>query len=213
MSSDTTNQGIFNNTYYNVFNETVDPELKVEDLLEKEEARLRNKKKVIDPLYNTKLRKDGQIRSMTLRTNAYNYMILVIAVAVGMVVSLFIIKNNFPFPEWLMTILLMLIISGSIIYVLILYTDILKRDTSDFEKVDFGLLVDVDKVKANGKGDLTGVVLGDEKSVNCVGSKCCPDDSFFWGNKCNTTAESFSTRSNLSASFLSFSPKPLFTSV
>jgi len=213
----TIDHGIFNNSYYNVFNETVDPALNVESLLKQEESRLLSKKKVIDPLYRTKLRQDSQVRSMTQRKNAYNYIVLVTAVAIAVVMSLFIIKNNFPLlPEWIMNILLMLTTSGSIIYILILYADILKRDKTDFDKVDFGLLIEVDKVKESESAD-SGAVLGtddDDESNNlgkeCEGGQCCPEGSYFWGNRCNKT-ESFSNRR--SSSIQPFYERPSFTSV
>jgi hypothetical protein len=211
---------------YNVFEETIDPAGKIQTILSNEQKRLGYKKLAIDPLYNTKQRQDSQLRSITLRKNAYTYMFLVTIFSIGMVTILFIIKNNFPVPEWLMNILLMVTIGGSIVYIIILFLDILKRDTADFEKVDFGLLVEVDKVKdpatlaAEGG---TGVVLGTDPDaeaaasgvsgsadVNCVGSKCCPTGSFFWGNKCRST-ESFSTKPPSQPS--SFSQMPSFTPV
>ena len=222
-ASDPNLHGIFpdynpNTNILNVFKETVDPELKVAALLKQEETRLTNKKKAIDPVFNTKQRHDSQLKSITKRKNAYNYMVLVSVVAFAVVMALFVLKNNFPLlPEWFMNIFLMVTISGSIIYLLILYADILKRDTTDFEKVDFGLLVEVDKVKEVSEGGL-GVTLGKDESdiVDCVGSKCCPTGaSFWWGNKCNTEKEPFSTRLLLSnnSSISSFAPMPSFTPV
>lgn len=207
--------GVFPNNSYNIFQETVDPNLKVANLLTQEEARLTSKKKAIDPLYNTKQRHDAQLRSTTLRKNAYNYIIFVVVAAVSVVMALFIVKNNFPLlPEWFMNFLLVFTIGGCIIYILILYADVLKRDTADFEKVDFGLLMEVDAVKQKNKNDGgAGVVLGVEEgtaSVNCVGSKCCPAQSYFWGNKCNRTIETFSSRM---PTFTSYAPMPSFASV
>ena len=217
-------EGVFLGNY-NVFEETIDPAGKIQKILSNEENRLNYKKLAIDPLYNTKQRQDNQLRSITLRKNAYTYMFLVTIFSIGAVAILFIIKNNFPFPEWLMNILLMVTIGGSIIYIIMLFGDILRRDANDFEKIDFGLLVEVEKVKdpatlASEGG--TGVVLGtdpDEEAasgvsgsadVNCVGSKCCPTGSFFWGNKCRAT-ESFSTMPPSQPS--SFSQLPSFTPV
>ena len=221
-------EGVFA-TNYNVFEETIDPGNgtgKIQTMLSNEKKRLNYKKLAIDPLYNTKLRQDSQLRSITLRKNAYNYMFLVTIISIGVVAILFIIKNNFPVPEWLMDILLMVTIGGSIVYIIMLFGDILKRDTTDFEKVDFGLLVEVEKVKdpaAAAADGGAGVVLGvnpvsaddaggvaGSADVNCVGSKCCPDGSFFWGNKCHAT-ESFSTKPPSEPS--SFSHMPSFTPV
>jgi len=209
-----TEEGSFsNNNDYNVFQETIDPAGKVEDLLIEEEARLNNKKNVIDPLYKSKLRQDAQLRSMTLRKNAYNYMLAVIVVAVGAVASLFFLNKNIPFPESLMNILLVATIGGTIVYVFVLYADILKRDSNDFEKVDFSGLIDVDKIKNPAtmidEGG-SGVVLG----VHCEGRKCCPEGHFFWNNMCKTQQESFLTMiPKDDSSILSFSPIPLFTPV
>jgi hypothetical protein len=201
------------NNAYNVHSDIVDPGTKINDLLVLEQSRLLRKQTAIKPLYDTKQRQDAQLRSMTLRKNAYNYMILVSAVAIGVITALFIIKNNFPVPEWLMNFLLVITIGGSIIYVYILYEDVLKRDIADYEKVDFGLLMDVDEVK---DPDATeqGVQLGteaDSTSTPCVGAECCPaNTTYFSDNMCK---ESFSTRTHQMSSISSFSPMPSFTPV
>jgi len=201
---------------YNVFNDTVDPGLKIQTLLEAEKMRLLNKKKAITPLYETKQRQDAQLRSITQRKNAYTYLVSVAVVAFGVIMALFVIKNYFPVPEWLMNLIIIITIGGSAIYVVILYEDIIKRDRADFEKVDFGLLMDVDEVKddaiTEGKeGAVLGVV--DESGVTvkaCIGSDCCPDGTTFVNNICK---EGFSTMNSTNSSISSFSPMPSFTPV
>ena len=209
-----TDDGDLPSNYNNdISRETIDPGGdQIEAILTYENSRLNDKKNIIDPLYNTKQRQDAQLRSTTLRKNAFTYICLVSFGVMGIVMSLFIIKNNFPVPEWIMNGLLMIAISGGIIYILMLYADILKRDAADFEKVDFGLLVNVDKGKD--PNPTKGVILNVSVTVDCSGNKCCPNGSFFWGNVCNKTAEPFTTGilSNPS-SFLSFSPNPSFTPV
>lgn len=202
---------------YNVHSDIVDPSSKINHLLDLEQSRLLRKQTAIKPLYDTKQRQDAQLRSMTLRKNAYNYMILVSAVAIGVITALFIIKNNFPVPEWLMNFLLVITIAGSIIYVYMLYEDVLKRDIADYEKVDFGLLMDVDEVKDPTETE-QGVVLGTEEgssSTPCVGNACCTGTgSGLTNGKLvnNMCQESFSTMPQRS-SISSFSPMPSFTPV
>lgn len=201
-------------TTYNVFNDTVDPGSKIQTLLEAEKTRLLNKQIAITPLYDTKQRQDTQLRSITQRKNAYTYLVSVAVVAFGVIMALFVIKNYFPVPEWLMNFIIIITIGGSAIYVVILYEDIIKRDRADFEKVDFGLLMDVDEVKDDAipeeeEGAVLGVV--DESGVTgeaCIGSECCPAGTIFVNNICK---EPFTTRE--SSSISSFSPMPSFTPV
>ena len=203
-----------NNNAYNVFKDTVDPELKIQTLLEAEKTRLLNKQIAITPLYDTKQRQDAQLRSITQRKNAYTYLVSVAVVAFGVIMALFVIKNYFPVPEWLMNFIIIITIGGSAIYVVILYEDIIKRDRADFEKVDFGLLMDVDEVKDDAipeeeEGAVLGVVDESEvKGETCIGSECCPDGTTFVNNICK---EGFTTRK--SSSISSFSPMPSFTPV
>lgn len=217
-------------TDYNLYKETIDPnEHIVTDILTEEKNRLNAKEAVIQPIYETKKRKDAQKRSTTLRKNAYTYMFLVVLAIVGLVVILFILKNYFPvIPDFVLDWLILFVVAGGIIYLIILAVDIVKRDPMDFEKIDFGILVDIEEVKED-DGE-TGVdLIMPNVQQECVGADCCDPSSnpYFYDNQCNRcpegqiwdtstnacklspSVEGFESKKNVKP----YTPKPTFTPV
>ena len=217
--------GQFPNDTYNAYQETIDfkdasPNTVREEVLNTELERLQAKDKVIHPYYVTKKRQDAQKRSETLRTRAYYRMIGVFFGMVIIVVGLFVFKKYFPIlPDWVYDWLLILVIAGGIIWLFMMQVDISKRDLTDFEKIDFGLLVDVEKVKEK-KTDvtsLTGIVTSENKD-DCVGKDCCPSGHYFVNNQCTpnppspSAQESFTTNSlDNKKNIKPFSPLPSFS--
>ena len=136
---------------------------------------------------------------------------------IGFCISLFIIKNYFPvIPEIVIDCLLTLAIGGGIIYVGLLLVDIMNRDVLDFEKIDFGVLIDISNSSPLDSA-IQNVELGDNDKTDCVGEACCTaEDSYFYGNTCNKCPEGLTwdlvhKTCVLTEKFSSFSPNPSFT--
>lgn len=208
---------------YNLYLETVDPKNKITSLLSNEMKRLEAKKKVIDPIYNTNQRRNAQLRSMTLRKNAFSYIFLVVVIVTGLSVSLFLLKNYFPIiPDLMIDCLLVLVIGGGIIYVITLYVNIQKRDLSDFEKIDFGALIDISKSSSTSSpldislNSISGLSNDGGTGKDCVGEDCCPTGTYFYNNTCNKCPPGMKWNMDtkqcvLVEGFSSFSPNPSFT--
>jgi hypothetical protein len=202
----------------NLYLETVDPKNEITTLLNNELKRLEAKQKVIDPLYDTKLRQNSQLRSMTLRKNALTHIFLVVVFIIGLCVSLFILKNYFPIlPDLLVDSLLTVVIGGGIIYVVTLFINFSNRDLSDFEKLDYGTLMDLPNSSSDIsllKNNIPGLP-DEETGQDCVGEACCQSGTYFYGNTCNTCPSGMVLNNNntcvLIESFSSFSPNPTFT--
>lgn len=200
---------------YNLYTETVDPGYKIKQLLLTEKTRLEKKKDVINPIYYTKQRQDAQKRSMTLRQNAFTYIFLVVVILVGICISLVLLRTYFPIvPENIVDGLLTIVIGGGLIFVGLLFADIINRDVLDFEKIDYGVLIDVADTPARINPALSA--WPDLSPTECVGEGCCTGTSFFYKNICNKCPEGLVWNAEsgacvLAEKFSSFSPNPSFT--
>jgi hypothetical protein len=188
---------------YNMYTETVDPSNTVSTIVTQENARLNLKTDKINKAYDTKKRQDNLMASETARKNAYYRMFIVVAIVTIVSVGSVYLNMMFPLvPQFILDLFIMIIVSGGIIYLIILYIDIMKRDKVEYDKIDFASLMkptvkddkaaltttttDSSVVSKNGK-DIFNItsLLGD-----CVGASCCPADSIFVDNKC-TKKEGF----------------------
>lgn len=176
---------------YNMYEETVEVNNEngvnlVNKALTEEKLRLDNKSMVIQPLYETALRKKSQLKSATMKTKAYNKMFILFSLILILSFALLILRNYFPIiPEFVIDILIILIIAGGLSILLMMYIDILKRDKMDFEKIDYDLLIkpkDIeDKNAISNKTKLSNDV--------CIGDVCCQTGDYFVNNQCSKCPE------------------------
>lgn len=194
---------------YNIYNETIDPTSNtIYNILQDEKNRLSNKEAAINPLYQTRQRQKQQIQSEALRTKAYYKMLYVFFFMLILCVLLFIMKKNFPiFPDFVFDLLLIVVFGGGIIWLLILQVDISKRDKMDFQKIDFGLLLDP-KTLDNGTSISDRPV--NKEAAHCAGKDCCSTGQIFEDNQCKEPFVSgcMSTRNEKP-----YTPKPTFSQV
>ena len=108
---------------YDVYKETIDPNLSVDNLLDEEERRLRKKKEVIDPLHFSQTRKNEQDKSVNLRSMAYYRMLYVFLGMAIVVLSLVVFGSPF-IPEFVVTYLIIVIIAWGVIWILLIYLDV-----------------------------------------------------------------------------------------
>ena len=190
------NQGYLIDNPYNAYYDTIDISGdSAYQILTTEKERLDKKEEQIKPLYDTFQRQKAHQKSENLRSRAYYRMTFIFAMIIILATFLFLLKRYVEvIPDIVIDLLLVIIIGGGIILLFILHADIASRDKMDFEKVDFGLLLDVEKVKS--KNTLDGI--GFELSGACIGAMCCPTGSTFKDNRCisNNLIEPFSSSSN-----------------
>lgn len=187
---------------YDMYEETVDPGYGVQKIINDENTRINAKESIINLEYDTKTRKEMFIRSETARRNATNKIYLVLAVVSILSLSVLYLNRVMPFiPETLVYLLVIITMAVGIIYTIILYVDMQKRDRLDYTKVDFASLINPKITKPK----VTGTAIKTEESPDCEGDHCCIDNSVFVDNKCRKI-EGFAGSVN------PFSPQPSYIS-
>ena len=160
----------------------------VNQLLTKEEQRLTDLSGVIQPLYETEQRRKAHMKSETLKEKAYNTLFLVLVGTVIITLILMISRNYFPIlPELLVDISIILIVAGGLIWALVLYIEIIKRNKMDFEKVDYGLLIDPKDIEKENANSISNNA--QEDSTLCIGGVCCKTGHYFVNNQCSKCPE------------------------
>lgn len=171
----------------------------VENILNEEETRLGIKEGEIDKLYETHNRNKHFKNSAAKRNNAYWRMFMVLLLLAIIAVSLYMFRTNFPFvPSWAMDLVLIAVVAGGFIYMFTMYENIMKRDLTDFDKLDpYSPVMLRDKKieeakELADKGKITASIVAEEAPEDCQGEKCCTTGSYFENGKCVvSTTESF----------------------
>jgi hypothetical protein len=124
----------------------------------------------------------GQKRLMQLndtyrkRYSAYINLVLIIVLALIIIIVLIFINKVFPFiPEFVYTLLYIIILSGTAIYCWIIITDIQKRDKFDYDKHTRPAPTTPDELKKNAEaaakaGNLLASV---DAALGCRSEGCC----------------------------------------
>jgi hypothetical protein len=180
---------------YNVYNELVDPG-GVKTLVDDEQLRLNMKGNIINGLYETKIRLDHYTESNTLRKNAYWRMGMSIVLACAACFALVILQKYVPvIPSFLIDVLVITFIGGSIIYSLNIFVNIQQRELTDFNKMN----IEPPKRKEQERLESSTSLLNGEISIDnqndCIGNSCCQGtQTFNYGNnRCEGFISSFST--------------------
>jgi len=184
------------NLAYNVYDEVSGG---VENILTEERDRLELKEEKINKLYETHTRKKHFKNSIAKRNNAYWRMFMVLLLLAIIAVLLYMFRKHFPLvPSWVMDLVLIAVVAGGFIYMFTMYEDILKRDMTDFDKLDPYspvMLRDKQIKKAEDlleKGKISASIAAKAKPEDCQGESCCTSGTYFTGGVCT---ESFTTSS------------------
>lgn len=110
----------------------------VEDLLNSEVNRLNERKTAIDEAEEERRRVAFFNSSAVERQKAYNNIYLVIVVMMFIVVIIKMVYQIGIVPDAILDILTALVISAGLIYCIILYDDIMRRNNMDFSRFDLG---------------------------------------------------------------------------
>ena len=189
---------------YNMYYETVDPNGEVDNIITKEENRINSRETIINPEYDTKLRKDHFMKSNTLKKKAYFRMFMIVVIALGVSAALVFLKQFLPMvPDLVVDLLIIAIIAGGVIFLITAYMDMAKRDRMDYEQIDFSYLLETKKsTNDDGTAVTDSSTYGKSDPTVCMGGNCCPDGSIFVDNKCVE---------NFTGKIEPFTPRPEFT--
>lgn len=108
------------------------------DVLNNEVDRVNDRKTAIDNAEEERKRIIALTSSATERQRAYNN---IYAVIVAMLLGVVIIKMLYRFefvPDVVLDILIAVVVSAGLIYSLLLYSDIMRRNNMNFSEIDFG---------------------------------------------------------------------------
>lgn len=173
---------------YNIINDlNNDGNDGISDFINAEKTRLDSKKTTIDPLYYQYKRIKHFKQSATKRNNAYWRFFMAFLLLAIIIVLLYMFRTNFPFiPSWVMDIILIVVVSFGFIYMFIMYENIIKRDLTDFDKLDQSSPVIlrnkvIDPEKHLEKGSISKSTQSEiqNENKNCYGDVCCPSGTFY----------------------------------
>ena len=158
----------------------------LQSIVSDEKIRLEQKKIKVDQAYFTKKRNDGFTRSAISRRQAHQNMFYVFLVVCILVLLIYLAQSVFfIIPDLVYDLAYIIVVSTGIITLLLQYTEIQKRSNMDFDKIDFGYLLDSDKIRdpdAKKRSILTQAY--EMTDQDCKGESCCPAGSVFQNNKC-----------------------------
>lgn len=165
----------------------------LQSIVSDEKERLNTKKEKVDQAYFTKKRSDEFTRSAISRRQAHQNMFYVFLVVCILVLLIYLAQSVFfIIPDLVYDLAYIIVVSTGIITLLLQYTEIQKRSNMDFDKIDFGYLLDSDKIRdpdAKKRSILTQAY--EMTDQDCKGESCCPAGSVFQNNKCVVGVESF----------------------
>jgi hypothetical protein len=154
----------------------------IAEILDVEVDRLNNRKIAIDNAEEERKRIVRFNKSGTERKQAYNNLYLVIVIVLFILVCIKLLYQFDFIPDTLLDILMVAVVSGGLIYCMMLYADILNRSNMDFSQIEFEKVApktqsqkdkeELDRIKS---GDL----INTSSTGKCVGPACCPSDSTY----------------------------------
>lgn len=185
------------NANYNIYNEVTGG---IDTILTDETTRLNDKETKINKLYETHKRNKHFKNSAAKRNNAYWRMFMVLLLLAIIVVLLYMFRTNFPFvPSWAMDLVLIAVVAGGFIYMFTMYENIMKRDLTDFDKLDPYspvMLRDKQIKKAEDlldKGKISASIVAKAKPEDCQGESCCMTGTYFIDGQCKESFTNWST--------------------
>ena len=195
---------------YNIYKDTVDPDSKIKKLLKEEKERINSKETKVSIAHDTKKRQDLFTKNQTSRSNAKSRMFLTVAITIILTLFCVYLNKIFPgkIPESVTDILLIIIIITGVIYWIMQYIDLQRRDELDYDKINFGYLLKKPEPKSDlttGESSETNITSVTQKE--CVGSECCIGTLIYNSNtgKCEDPA------ATAAPAIESFTPLPEYT--
>lgn len=150
----------------------------VDNIYEKENKRLENRKQGIDDNIRSQKRLIALNQSYTSKMKQYGLIIAIISFALVFTVMIITFKNLIP--DIIANLALIIVIAGSLIKCYLIYVDIQNRDRLIFDELasDSSSLINTANINksnadAGNIGDISQLAAN---SVGCIGKTCCPVD-------------------------------------
>lgn len=150
-------------------------------ILERENARLDQKKKSMDTVLQGQKRINDLNMSYSARYSAYNNVVIFIVIISLLIFLLFGILSKF-LPPSVISGLTIIILAYAFLKLYYMLTDIWSRDKLDFNKLDSSNLITPTQAKTSSLaynslyGDMTDYALS---QFGCTGSQCCATGTYF----------------------------------
>lgn len=156
----------------------------LQQIITNENARLEYKESKVNAVYDTKIRKDEFMKSEISRKRAYQNMFYVFLAVCILVLLIYLAQQVFfIIPDLIYALAYIIVISGGIITLLLQFMEIQKRSRMDFNKIDFGYLLDSNKMRDPNAKNSSVLTRGTFTDADCTGKDCCPN-GVFKNNRC-----------------------------
>ena len=156
----------------------------LQQIIDNENARLVEKEIKVNAVYDTKIRKDEFMKSEISRKRAHRNMFYVFLAVCILVLLIYLAQCVFIMvPDLIYALAYIIVISGGIITLLLQYMEIQKRSRMDFNKIDFGYLLDSNKIRDPNAKNSSVLTRGTFTDADCKGKDCCPN-GVFKNNRC-----------------------------
>jgi len=156
----------------------------LQQIIDNEKVRLNEKESKVNSVYDTKIRKDEFTKSEISRKRAHQNMFYVFSAVCILVLLIYLAQGVFfMVPDLIYALAYIIVISGGIITLLLQYMEIQKRSRMDFNKIDFGYLLDSNKMRDPNAKNSSVLTRGTFTDADCKGKDCCPN-GVFKNNRC-----------------------------
>lgn len=156
----------------------------LQQIIDNEKVRLNEKESKVNSVYDTKIRKDEFTKSEISRKRAHQNMFYVFSAVCILVLLIYLAQGVFfMVPDLIYALAYIIVISGGIITLLLQYMEIQKRSRMDFNKIDFGYLLDSNKMRDPNAKNSSVLTRGTFTDADCTGKDCCPN-GVFKNNRC-----------------------------
>jgi hypothetical protein len=171
----------------NFYNKVTELQNVTNDIVQSEQDRLNNKKTGINDAYNSQQRTIALNQSYAMRMRAWSYLLAVIAVSI--VISIILMFAKQVIPPTIIDILIIIVMSGGIIWAYLIYMDIQKRDENDYNLLSMKSTYLQDPaaidssnatLSSSTKSSTSGNTVTSISSLlmgyggTCMGQACCP---------------------------------------
>ncbi len=146
----------------------------VNQILERENARLAERKQAIDAAEMGQKRLVDLTTSATLRNKAVNKMYVVITIAILIYLGIRLMINSGIVPEKVTDIMFIFLVTGTTILLINMYYDYDRRNNMDYNMINLG---EPKQIGANSASSASSANLLESRFNGCVKEACCPQGS------------------------------------
>ena len=163
-------------TQGSVLDTTLTKQSKVLEILDREQARLNDRKVAIDAANVGQKRMIDLTKNATQRNRAINNMFITVVVA--LLLYLGIQFSAEMLPEMVVDIMMVLLVSIAVLRLIMLYNDYIRRDNMDYDTINLGEPAQmIGKTSTLNNGESGAGLIGSRIGGGCIEDACCPAGS------------------------------------